>query len=126
MKTLLLLALTVGSLGCNKKPIDAPPPPGKKEPPPVAAGPISEEILGIKIFPGARIVHSGDSAQLVSANLRASEPGAEIVKFYEQELGIPESGRASGAVSGTKGNISYGISVIPGKAVTEVSILGTK
>ena len=127
MKTVLLIALAVGSVGCNKKPVDAPAPPGKKDAAAaVPAGPISEENLGIKIFPGAKIVSSGESPQIVSANLRAREPGAAIVKFYELELGLPESGRAAGAVSGTKGDISYGISVIPGNSVTEISILGTK
>jgi hypothetical protein len=124
VKKLLLLALFLSFVACDKKPVSGPPPPGKKES--AAVEPISEEKLGVKIFPGAKIITSGEAGEIVSANLRTSEPGAAVVKFYEQELGIPESGRTSGTVAGTKNNIQYGISVIPSDGTTNVSIMGKK
>src|SRR5579862_4236104 len=55
-------------------------------------GPISEERLGVKIYPGAKLVTSGETDEVVSANLFTTDPADQVVKFYAAELGAKING----------------------------------
>lgn len=124
MKFLTLLSVCALFGACDKKSAapDKPPEAAPAQP----SGPLSEERLGLKIFPGAKIVTSGETAEIVSMNLRTGEPPAAAIKFYEQELALPESGKGSGTVVGTKNKIRYAVSVMPEGANTNISIMGKK
>jgi len=88
-------------------------------------GPISEQRLGVKIYPGAKIVTSGETDEVVSANLFTSDPAEKVVKFYAQELGAEYSG-VKLSIMGEKNGRKYAISIIPDTGGTSVAILGKK
>ncbi len=88
-------------------------------------GPISEERLGVKIYPGAKLVTSGETDEVVSANLFTTDPAEKVVKFYTQELGADFNGPAL-TISGQKNGRAYSISIIPDTGGTSVAILGKK
>jgi hypothetical protein len=91
-----------------------------------ASGPISEARLGLKLYPGATIVTSGETDDVVSANLRTPDPAEKVIAFYERELGAKGSGdRASYQLSGSKGGKTYAIA-INNDGATNVSIMGKK
>ena len=91
-----------------------------------ASGPISEAALGVKIYPGAKIVTSGETAEVVSANLQTADAPEKVVEFYRKELGLPAEGPAATEVSGKKNNRLYVISVNRSEGVTSVSIMAKK
>ena len=88
-------------------------------------GPISEERLGVKIYPGAKIVASGETDEVVSANLFTTDSSDKVVKFYSQELGADYNGPTL-TISGHKNGRQYAISIIPDTGGTSVAILGKK
>jgi len=91
-----------------------------------AGGPITEAKLGIKLYPGAAIVTSGETDQVVSANLRTPDPAEKVIGFYETELGTKGSGDpAVYQISGQKGGRKFAISINRDDA-TNVSIMGVK
>ena len=91
-----------------------------------ASGPITEAKLGVKIYPGATIVTSGETDEVVSANLRTSDPVQKVVAFYETELGAKASGDSvTYQISGQKGGKTYAIA-INNDGSTNVSIMGKK
>ena len=132
MKRLFALSLLGLVAACDKKPVSAPPPPGTdKSPaktvetaPPAPA--VTESSLGLKFFPEARVVTSGETAELVSANLQVAKPSAEVVKFYENELGLPESGKSSGTFKGEKHGKVTVVSINSDASGTNVSIMRKK
>ena len=80
----------------------------------------------MKIYPGATIVTSGETDEIVSANLRTPDPPAKAIAFYETELGAKGSGDpATYQISGRKGNMTYGISINT-DSQTNISITGRK
>ena len=109
MKYLLLFAAVAFVAGCgDSKPAAT----GNHD----ASGPITEARLGLKIYPGATIVTSGETDEVVSANLRTSDPVAKVTAFYETELGAKASGDT----------VTYQISGQKGDGMTNVSIMGKK
>jgi hypothetical protein len=115
----MLFAATVFVAGCGNSTADAS---GNHD----ATGPITEARLGVKIYPGAAIVTSGETDEIVSANLRTPDPAAKVSAFYEAELGAKATGDlASYQISGRKGGRSYGIT-INNDGNTNVSIMGKK
>lgn len=123
MKLLPLLLLCFSLFGCDKK---SSPPEQAPESSSQPSGPLTEERLGLKIFPGAKVVTSGETVEVVSMNLRTGEPAKTVVKFYEQELGLAESGKGAGTIVGTKNNVKYAVSVVAEGEVTNISIMGKK
>jgi uncharacterized lipoprotein len=91
-----------------------------------ATGPISEGALGLKIYPGARIVTSGETAEVVSANLQTTDSAEQVVKFYQNELGLPTDAAPTMDLTGKKNNRMYAISVNRSEGLTSASILGKK
>ncbi len=89
------------------------------------AGPISEEKLGVKIYPGARIVTSGETSDVVSANLETGDPSAKVVEFYEQELGAKAKPGAA-MISAKKSGRTYVVSFAPSGGGTAISIMVKK
>jgi hypothetical protein len=91
-----------------------------------ASGPITEARLGIKLYPGAAIVTSGETDQVVSANLRTPDPLEKVIGFYETELSTKGSGDlALYQISGLKGTRKFAVSINRDDA-TNVSIMGVK
>jgi hypothetical protein len=122
MKSILflgLLAVAAFVVGCgDSKPAAT----GSQD----ASGPITEAKLGVKIYPGATIVTSGETDEVVSANLRTSDPVQKVVAFYEAELGAKASGDSvTYQISGPKGGKTYAIA-INNDGPTNVSIMGKK
>ena len=119
MKFLLLFAAIAFVVGCgDSKPAAT----GSHD----ASGPITEARLGVKIYPGATIVTSGETDELVSANLRTSDPVEKVIAFYETELGAKASGdTVTYQISGQKGGKTYVIA-INNDGMTNVSIMGKK
>jgi hypothetical protein len=89
-----------------------------------ASGPITEARLGVKIYPGATMVTSGETSEVVSANLRTADPVQKVVAFYETELGAKAS--IDGSISGQKGGKTYAIAINSSDGNTNVSIMGKK
>jgi hypothetical protein len=115
MKTCLLLGIMAVALGCGSKTASDP------------GGPITEDRLGVKIYPGATIVTSGETDEVVSANLRTGDPAAKVIAFYEGELGTKGSGDpAAYTIAGEKKGKKYAISINADQGSTNVSILGKK
>jgi hypothetical protein len=120
MRPLLLVVLfaaTVFFAGCGNSSADSKP---------EATGPITEARLGVKIYPGASIVTSGETDEIVSANLRTSDPAAKVSAFYETELGAKATGdTVNYQISGQKGGRNFAIT-INNYGNTNVSIMGKK
>jgi hypothetical protein len=91
-----------------------------------ATGPISEAALGLKIYPGSRIVTSGETPEVVSANLETTDSADQVLKFYLKELGLPADAAPTMDLSGKKNNRMYAVSVGRSEGLTAVSILGKK
>jgi hypothetical protein len=91
-------------------------------------GPITEAKLGLKIYPGAKIVTSGETAEIVSANLRTADAPDKVIAFYEAELGSKGEGDAQTAytISGTKAGRKFAVSLNSVDGTTSVSIMGRK
>ena len=128
MKILLLCFVTIFVLaGCGQAP-DAP----ATTPPTTTADnqstkPLTEAQLGVKFYPGARVVTSGETDSVLSANLETSDPSDKAVAFYENELGAKSDGGSPVAtISGKKGAVQYAISITTASGVTSISILGKK
>ncbi len=120
MKTFLLIAILAFASGCGGAKTDAT---GTAAP----AGPISEERLGVKIYPGATMVTSGETDEVVSANLRTPDPAAKVIAFYEAELSAKGSGDpAAYTISADKKGKKYAISINADQGSTNVSIMGKK
>ena len=125
MRNLPVLALTLALVGCGPKnetaTADAPKEnTGNHD----AGGPITEAKLGVKIYPGARIVTSGETDEVVSANLETPDSAEKVTQFYEKELGTAKD--ASGMVMAKKNGRTYVVNAIPSGALTAVSIMGKK
>src|SRR5664280_311370 len=118
-----LAALVLGLAACSPKSGDevASSSSGSHDP----SGPISEAALGVKIYPGARIVTSGETDEVVSANLETTDAPAKVAQFYQQQLGLPADANSM-LVSGSKGGKTYAISITPSEGGTAVSIMGKK
>lgn len=115
----VLFAATVFVAGCGNSTADAS---GNHD----ASGPITEARLGLKIYPGAAIVTSGETDEIVSANLRTLDPAAKVSAFYETELGAKATGDlATYQISGQKGGRNYAVT-INNDGNTNVSIMGRK
>ena len=113
MKYFLLFAAVAFVVGCgNAKTDSTPAATGSHD----TTGPITEARLGVKIYPGAKVVTSGETDELVSANLRTSDPVEKAVAFHETELGAKASGDT----------VTYQISGQKGDRMTNVSIMGKK
>ena len=123
MKYFLLFAAVAFVVGCgNSKTDSTRAATGSHD----TSGPITEARLGVKIYPGAKIVTSGETDELVSANLRTSDPVEKVVAFYETELGAKASGdTVTYQISGQKGGKTYAIA-INNDGMTNVSIMGKK
>ena len=126
MRSLLLFALLTAITfvaGCGDSTADSKPAAtGNHD----ASGPITEAKLGVKIYPGARIVTSGETDEIVSANLRTPDPVEKVIAFYETELGAKASGDSVNyQISGQKGSKKYVIA-INNDGSTNVSIMGRK
>lgn len=125
MKHLLPLVLALSLVSCGQK--DGP---AKPTPPKAAsgnhdaAGPITEAKLGVKIYPGSRIVTSGETAEIVSANLETGDAAEKVIKFYEEELGTAKD--ASGMIKAKKDGRTFVVNAVPSGAGTAVSIMGKK
>lgn len=89
-----------------------------------AGGPITEAKLGVKIYPGARIVTSGETGEVVSANLETSDAPEKVIKFYEGELGTARD--QSGMVMAKKNGRTFVVNAVPSGAGSAVSIMGKK
>jgi hypothetical protein len=110
-----LLAAVVFTAGCGSSTTEA-----------TGSGPITEARLGVKIYPGASIVTSGETDEIVSANLRTSDPVEKVREFYEGEVGAKATGDATNyQISGQKGTKKYAIA-INNDGNTNVSIMGKK
>ena len=123
MKYLLLFAAIALVVGCGGSKTDSKTDAtGNHD----ASGPITEAKLGVKIYPGATIVTSGETDEVVSANLRTSDPVAKAVAFYETELGAKATGdTVTYQISAQKGGKTYFIA-INNDGMTNVSIMGKK
>lgn len=124
MKPLLLLALLLGFTACDKKPNSTTQAPAPKAADPAA--PITEDRLGVKFYPGAKIVTSGETAEVVSANLRTPDAADVVRKFYEEQLSLAPSGKAGGMLVATRNNLKYAINIQSDAGVTNVSIMAKK
>ena len=103
------------ALGCGSQTATAP------------GGPITEARLGVKIYPGATMVTSGETDEVVSANLRTPDSADKVIAFYEGEIGTKGSGDpAASTISGEKKGKKYAISINADQGSTNVSILGKK
>src|SRR4051812_38289660 len=91
---LLFAALMIVGCGCGSDSAatsNAPSTsPASQTPNPTAS--ITEEQLGVKMYPGARVVTSGETPEVVSANLETTDEAAKVVSFYEGELGATGTG----------------------------------
>jgi hypothetical protein len=120
MKTFFLLAIMAFACGCgaSKTATTATPAP---------AGPITEDRLGLKIYPAATIVTSGETDEVVSANLRTPDSADKVIAFYEAELGAKGSGDpAAYTISADKKGRKFAISINTDQGATNVSIMGKK
>ncbi len=123
MKTVLILAIafTLASCGPEQKSTGSAASSGNHD----AGGPISEARLGLKIYPGSRIVTSGETDEVVSANLVTSDSSTKVIEFYEQELGIKaEAGTAM--ISAKKNGRAFVVSLAKSGGGTAISIMGKK
>jgi hypothetical protein len=120
MKIVFLLAIMAFAFGCGGSTSATT---GTSAP----AGAISEDRLGVKIYPGSRIVTSGETDEVVSANLRTPDSADKVIAFYEGELGAKGSGDpAAYVISGEKKGKKYAISINADQGTTNVSIMGKK
>lgn len=122
MKHCLTLLVACCLISCEKKVEVAPAPPaasGNHD----ASGPLTEAKLGLKYYPGARVVTSGETSDLFSANLQTSDEPAKVIAFYETELGVKATG---GKIKTTKDNHLMVVSTAPSEGGTAVSIMVKK
>src|SRR4051812_26876074 len=124
MNRLLPLVLVLGLDGCWPKSSSSGDTPKAASGNHDAAGPITEEKLGVKLYPGAKIVTSGETSEIVSANLQTSDPADKVTKFYEKELGA--SADASGSIMTKKSDRTFVVSVMAEGSGSVVSIMGKK
>jgi hypothetical protein len=118
-----IAAIVLGLVACSPKSGDKPASSssGSHDP----SGPISEARLGLQIYPGARIVTSGETDEIVSANLETADAPAKVAQFYQQQLGQSADANSM-MVSGSKGGKTYAISITPSEGGSAVSIMGKK
>lgn len=127
-----LLAVSLLSLNCKEKPEPTSAPAGAAAGRGAAtgnhdaAGPITEAALGVKIYPGARLVTSGETDELVSANIETPDAAEKVVKFYQKELGLSDDGTPTMMLSAKKNNRTYVVSVTASGGLTSASIMGKK
>ncbi|MEO6787220.1 MAG: hypothetical protein ABI318_13900 [Chthoniobacteraceae bacterium] len=125
MKQLISLALVLTLCGCGpKNEVSTSDAPKNSTGSHDAGGPITEAKLGVKIYPGARIVTSGETEEVVSANLETSDAPEKVIKFYEQELGAAKD--SSGMVMAKKNGRTFVVNAVPSGAGSAVSIMGKK
>src|ERR1039457_3842638 len=123
MKYLLLFAAIALVVGCGGSKTDSKTDARGNH---AASGPITEAKLGVKIYPGATIVTSGETDVVVRPNLLTSDPVAKAVAFYETELGAIATGdTVTYQISAQKGGKTYFIA-INNDGMTNVSIMGKK
>jgi ABC-type uncharacterized transport system auxiliary subunit len=88
---------------------------------------ISPEVLGLALYPGAKVVTSGTEGKIVSANLETADATDKVTKFYEGELGAKaETKGGLLSVQGAKGGTRYAIVVLRSGGTTSISIMGEK
>lgn len=88
-----------------------------------ASGPLTEAKLGLKFYPGSRVVTSGETAEVLSVNLETSDEVAKVLAFYEAELGAKATG---GKIKVTKDKRLTIVSTAPSGGGTAVSIMVKK
>jgi hypothetical protein len=119
------VAVVLGLAGCSPKPGSGNKPASSSSGNHDASGPISEAKLGLKIYPGARMVTSGETDEVVSANLETGDSVAKVCEFYQKELGS-EGPPGSVHVTGTKNGRLFVVSLAPSGTGTAISIMGKK
>jgi uncharacterized protein (DUF2345 family) len=91
------------------------------------AKPITEAELGIPFYAGAKVLSAAGTDRAVTASLETTAPIAEVIAFYEKELGA-KAAKDSGLISidGRKGGKSYSIVMTTGAGKTSIMIMGEK
>ncbi len=70
--------------------------------------PMTEGRIGIKFYPGARVVTGGETPELISANLETTVSIQKVVEFYQRETpqlvlsGDPSNAMFEGEIEGKK------------------------
>src|SRR4051812_22628139 len=99
MKYLALLGVLIAA-GCSKEPqpaAAAAPEPAKPQassaltpdntaPPAQEDAAMTEDRIGAKFYPGARVVTGGDTSDVLSANLETPDAIEKVVAFYQKEM----------------------------------------
>ncbi len=123
MKYILLPLVALCLASCGKKDAPAalstPAASGNHD----ATGPVTEATLGVKFYPGARLVTSGETPDLVSANLETSDSGDKVAAFYEAELGTKAVGTM---IKGQKDGKLIVVVTSPSGSGTAMSIMRKK
>lgn len=122
MKYIIPLLAAFCLISCEKKEAVAPAAPAANRNHD-ASGPLTEATLGLKFYPGSRVVTSGETAEVLSANLETSDEVAKVIAFYEAELGQKATG---GKIKVTKNNHLTIVSTAPSGGGTAVSIMVKK
>lgn len=126
MKAIGIGLLLCCLIGCASQ--DAPVSTGAPKSSPVDhSKPLTEEEVGLKFYPGARVVTSGQTDDAVSANLETSDPVDRAAAFYEQELGAKADIKPGlTTVEGAKGSSKYAVAITASDGKTSISIMGAK
>lgn len=127
---LIYLALFLAALvavGCSSgdgsaaKPADQP----KVQAPAEKAKPITEQELGLKFYPGAKVKSATGLNKGVSAELETEDPEDKVVVFYERELGVKaKKERDLVTIDGSKAGKTYMITITSINGITSISIMG--
>lgn len=81
-------------------------------------------LPAVALYPGSKIVTNGENNGVIGANLETTDSEAQVVAFYEKELGAKQS---AGAIKGSKNGHETTVIVTPaGPGKTAVSIIQPK
>ena len=95
------LAVLVAAMGCGR--------------------PAVEKRLGVKVYPGAKLTASGDSATLHTASFETDAPLEEVDAFYAEQLG-PNAVRTVHTSSGADQGVKFILDKAAGEQIVVVIV----